>query len=145
MTKSSTSFSGLITIALLFLSFCSVDAAVFIIPDGDVSALKAAINTANTNNEDDTIELATNGTYTLTSVDNAGLYGANGLPIIATDASHRLTIQGNGANIQRSPADGTPQFRIFHIDIGADITISNLEITNGNYRIGLSRDRCGHL
>jgi predicted outer membrane repeat protein len=45
-----------------------------------------------------------------------------------------LTINGPGANlltVQRSTAGGTPEFRIFSIASGADVTISDLTIRNG--------------
>src|SRR5438552_1707656 len=87
-------------------------AATFTIADGDVAGLKAAINTANGNNDDDTINLAAGGAYTLTAVDNS-TKGPNGLPVIGADnaggAAHKLTINGNGATIQRSGAGSTPQ------------------------------------
>src|SRR5689334_5387729 len=73
-------------------------AATFTIADGDVAALITAINTGNLNGEDDTIELAANGNYTLTAVNNT----VNGLPIIGSDTSHKLVIEGNGATLQRS-------------------------------------------
>ncbi len=60
-------------------------AETFIIADGDVAALKAAIASANANGQDDTIDLALNGTYILASVDNF-FNGANGLPVIADDS-----------------------------------------------------------
>ena len=86
-------------------SVAAAQAAVFNIADGDVAGLKGAINTANSNGQDDTINLATNGTYTLTAVDNTD-NGANGLPRILEDlagqTSHSLTINGNGATLSRT-------------------------------------------
>src|SRR4051794_18186690 len=49
--------------------------ALFNIANGDVTALKAAIVTANSNGEDDIIALANGGLYTLTTAAS----GANGL------------------------------------------------------------------
>lgn len=86
------------------------DAAVFPVPNGDLTALKNAIKAANTNGEDDTIELATNGYYSLTIVDN----GENGLPPILSDNNSKLTIHGNGATIQRSDKEAKI-FRIFYV------------------------------
>jgi hypothetical protein len=43
-------------LALLFLCATHVPAAVFIIADGDVAGLINAINTANSNNEGNTID-----------------------------------------------------------------------------------------
>src|SRR5262245_2062821 len=69
------------------------DSAVFNIGPGDVAGLIDAINTANVNGEDNTINLAA-GIYTLTEIDNGpgGLLGANGLPVI----SGNITIRGQG-------------------------------------------------
>src|SRR5439155_11775330 len=101
----------------------------FNIANGDVAGLISAINTANSNNQDDTINLASNGDYVLTAPDN----GSNGLPVIGIDNAHNLTINGNGATIRRSSAVGTPEFRIFQMAIhfGNSVTISNLTISNG--------------
>ena len=52
--------------ALIFISANASQAAVFDIPNGDVLALKAALITANSNGQADTINLASGGTYTLT-------------------------------------------------------------------------------
>jgi predicted outer membrane repeat protein len=119
---------SLIGALCLLASRSDLQATTFNIANGDVTALKTAINTSNTNNQDDTIELAAGGTYTLTVRDNQ----INGLPHISPDGGKKLTIHGNGATVQRSNAGGTLTFRIFYIDSGADATISNLSIVNGN-------------
>jgi hypothetical protein len=107
-------------------------AATFNIADGDVTALINAINTANGNAEADTINLAAGGTYTLTAVDN-DTDGPNGLSSIADDgAGNGITINGNGATIQRSSAGGTPDFRILHVAPGGDLTLNDVTITNGD-------------
>src|SRR5437588_12145514 len=99
--------------AFVAVSLCrQASAATFNISDGDVPGLVAAINTSNANGADDTIELETHGTYTLTVVNN----GSNGLPVIGSDTSHKLTIHSNGATIQRSSAAA---FRILSIGSGA--------------------------
>ena len=49
----------LIPVMLLVLASAAAEAATFNIADGDVAGLKSAITTANSNNEDDTIDLAT--------------------------------------------------------------------------------------
>src|SRR6266550_2141447 len=117
---------------LVAISLCrQTSAAIFPIANGDVTALITAINTSNSNGEDDTIEFATNGTYTLTAINN----GTNGLPVIGSDGGHKLVIHGNGATLQRSTAGGTPAFRIFQIDTGADVTIDRLTIMNGNQNV----------
>ena len=69
--------------------------AVFTIADGDIFGLISAMNTAETNNEDDVINLATGGSYILTAVNNT-VGGENGLPPVTADNGHSLTINGNG-------------------------------------------------
>ena len=118
---------SLLGTALLFVSGHSY-AATFNIPNGNVTALKSAIITANGNGQEDTIELAGNGSYTLTARDNL----INGLPRIGPDGGKKLTIHGNGAAIQRSSAAGTPKFRIFYISSQANVTLSSLMIANGD-------------
>ena len=94
--------------ALVAISLCrQTSAAIFNINDGDVAALITAMTTSNVDGEDDTIELATNGTYTLTVINNGT---QNGLPQILSDTGHKLVIHGNGATLQRSTVLGTPAF-----------------------------------
>jgi len=119
--------------ALLFLGAARVPAAVFIIADGDVAGLKSAMVTAASNNEADTIFLATNGTYILTTVDNT-THGPSGLPVIGYDNDHAFVIAGNGSTIRRDP--GAPDFRIFTIynDLGNlvfEVSMDGLTISNG--------------
>ena len=90
--------------------FSPAQAAVFNIPAGDVEALIAAINTANGNNEDDTINLAA-GTYTLQVVNN-DTDGPNGLPSIRSG----ITVKGAGEERTSITRDaGAPPFRIVHV------------------------------
>jgi len=104
------------------------------VPDGDVAALIAALNTANAMSTQGTarqsssavVNLAANGTYTLTAVDNTDL-GGNGLPVI----TGTVTINGNGATIARSSAAETPIFRILRVRSGANLTLRDLTLTNG--------------
>jgi hypothetical protein len=119
---------GLIPIALvLMLSLWPEGAltATFNVSDGDVAGLIAAINTANANGVADTINLAPGGTYTLTAVNNAD----NGLPIITSE----ITINGNGATIERSSVAGTPDFRIIYIagPNAGDLTLNEVSIKGG--------------
>ncbi len=115
---------------LVAISLCRQTSAAIFNPN-DVASLIRAINTSNTNMEDDTIELATNSTYTLTVINN----DTNGLPVIGSDGGHKLVIHGNGATLQRSTTGGTPAFRIFQIGTGADVTIDRLTIMNGNQNV----------
>src|SRR5437016_690758 len=95
LVKTPSTFLAALVAALLCRH---ASAATFTIADGDVAALKMAIATANSNNADDTINLAANGHYMLTAADNT-TNGANGLPVITSDSGHKLTINGNGATI----------------------------------------------
>lgn len=99
----------------------------------DVPTLKSAINMANINAQDDIIEMA-NGIYTLTARDSF----LNGLPQLGADGGHKLTIHGNGATIQRVPAidDSAHRFRIFEIKSGANVTLTELTLNNGNLASG---------
>jgi hypothetical protein len=88
----------------------------FTVAAGDVATLIADINAANTNGATTptTINL-TAGTYTFTSANN-NTYGPNALPVITGD----ITINGNGAVLQRDPSLGqnTP-FRFFDVSGGS--------------------------
>ncbi len=88
--------------ACMTLSFAKpLDAGNFDIANGDVTALVNTISICQINNADDTINLAANGTYFLTRVDNTTV-GPSGLPVITGDnGQHSLTIHGNGATITR--------------------------------------------
>jgi len=108
-------------------------AATFDVACGDVygpSGLIAAIGTANGNGEDDVINLAAECVYTLLVQDN-DTDGPNGLPSILADGGHRVTINGNGATIQRSSDVGIPAFRILHVSSGANLTLNDLIVKNG--------------
>ena len=113
---------------LMLFAAGHLSAAVFTIDDHDVAGLIAAINAANTNGVADAINLATNGTYTLTAADNAS-NGGNGLPVILNDAlGPDLAIHGNGATIQRSA--NAPNFRF--LQINAAVTLDNITFKNGS-------------
>ncbi|MGH7801374.1 MAG: autotransporter domain-containing protein [Thermodesulfobacteriota bacterium] len=106
----------------------SVNSAVFNVPAGDVTALINAINMANGNGEDDTINLAA-GTYTLTAVNN-NTDGPNGLPSITSN----ITINGAGDSttiIERALGMNQPFFRIFHVAAAGNLTLDGLTITGG--------------
>lgn len=120
---------------LMALTLQTVRAAVFNIANGDVAALIAAINAANTNSEADIINLATNGTYNLTTVNNTivnpNIGGGNGLPAIInsfTGAGADITINGNGATIQRNMAG---DLRLLVISgSGTEVVINNVIFKN---------------
>src|SRR5215470_11137798 len=73
------------------------------------------------------------GPITLTAADPTD--ATSGLVI-----GKNLTITGPGANlltVERSSASGTPQFRMFTINVGVTVTISGLTVTNGHPPDGL--------
>ncbi|MHB8644304.1 MAG: choice-of-anchor Q domain-containing protein [Thermomicrobiales bacterium] len=100
----------------------SVRAAVNV-GNGDIIGLKMAIQAGGI------VNLAANGLYTLTTVDNADVTGPNGLPVIV--AGSNLTINGNGATIQRSTIIGTQRFRFFEVAAGATVQLNDLTLSNG--------------
>ena len=85
---------------------CAVDGA---------NGLAQAIGNANTNDEDDTINLNGSCTYVLSATLNIG-----------ADGGHSLTINGNGATIS-----GNNAVRVFNIAFGANVTLNGLTITQG--------------
>lgn len=117
-----------ISILIIFISITSriVNAAIFNIPSGNVNELINAINEANSNGEDDIIDLQS-GTYSLTAVNNDH-DGPNGLPSIPTN----ITIIGAGADttiIERD--ESAPSFRIFHLAATGNLTLYKLTAKNG--------------
>jgi hypothetical protein len=97
--------------------------AMFNVGAGDVAGLIAAINTANGNGQSNIINL-TASTYNLTAINNFW-YGPDGLPAISSN----LTINGNGATIQR--ANGVANFRLFYVSGGFDgLAAGNLNLNN---------------
>ena len=103
-------------------------AAAFTVACNDIAGLIAAINTANSNGEADTITLADNCTYALATADNTA-NGPSGLPAIAVDSGNLLTINGNGATLTRGTETN---FRFFYVLSGANLTLQNLSLTAGN-------------
>jgi hypothetical protein len=85
-----------------------------------VSALAAAMSSFSPG---DTLSLAPDCVYHLSQA----------LPVVSQD----LTVAGNGAMLERSYESGTPAFTILTISGGA-VTISNLEIRNGDNGITVS-------
>ncbi|WP_328726691.1 hypothetical protein [Streptomyces sp. NBC_00259] len=98
----------------------------------DTEALKNAIHAANTAGGG-TVQLARRCTYTLTTVDNTGLHGANGLPLITAPITLRA---GKNTVIERSAA--APAFRIFEVTGPAGAL--TLDGTNQGRRPGDHRD-----
>ncbi len=87
-----------------------------------------AIQLVNATPENDTIELANNCTYTLSSTSTF----ESGLPaILRASNSGSVTIEGNNSIIQRSEQNNTPFFRIVTVNFGGDLTLQDLTIRNG--------------
>ncbi len=116
-----------------FLLFLSVAALLGLIPRvqaanftvSTAAELIAAINTANGNNQDDTITLSADIALTIA---NDFTSGANGLPSILADGGNSLTIEGNNFTITRT---GAATFRLMHISPGAEVFINDLTMSNG--------------
>lgn len=123
-------FFVLISLLLFLLITQPALAQAISIPDGDVPALVAAIESANAAGGTHLIELAPGGFYDLTSPYDS----ENGLPPIARGVD--LTINGNGAFIRRQP--GAAQFRIFYVQNGwggvpeAVLTLNDMMIVGGS-------------
>src|SRR3954454_2197040 len=117
-------------VAALAFSVCACvsEAAIFTVPNGDVAGLANAITMANTNGQDDVINLAAEGTYTLVTFNNTET-GANGLPVVRTDGGHTITFNGSRTTITRP--FGASSFRIFQIAAGANVTMNGLIISGG--------------
>ena len=82
--------------------------AVFNIAAGDVAGLVAALNTANGNAQDDTINIAGGRFVFQTPADSFD--GGTALPVVESDGVNQtVTINGNGATFFRP--DGAPSFR----------------------------------
>jgi hypothetical protein len=95
----------------------------------DVEGLRAAINAANRDAEADVINLEAGCTYTVSDADNIGEpienvpsgLGSNAFPVIISP----ITINGNGATIQRSTVGGN--FRFFFVLNGAQYVMSGAD------------------
>jgi hypothetical protein len=87
-----------------------------------------------------TINLQKDTVYTLSQIDN-NLFGLgnNGLPVIATD----ITINGNGATIQRDSNNNTPNFRFFFVRNEGKLKLENLTLRNGSITGGKGNDGYG--
>jgi hypothetical protein len=74
------------------------------------------------------IRLTRGSVHTLTGVAAVnGLEGGSGLPSVTAE----VTVEGNGAVVERSPAPGTPPFRIFHVAPQGRLTLRDLTVHNG--------------
>jgi hypothetical protein len=118
-----------LTVTLLGLwAIKAVHAAEFFCSSGDVTCLIRAINKANQNGEENTINLAA-GTYTLTSLDNSpSSNSGNGLPRIVS----AMIINGESAETTIIERDsGAPAFRILDVDASGRLTLNGLTVRGG--------------
>jgi CSLREA domain-containing protein len=77
----------------------------------------------------DTIVLAAGATYTLSKDDDGGGHATDsGADNDDLDITSTITIQGNGATIERSTATG---FRIFHVLGTGNLTLQNVTVRDG--------------
>ena len=118
--------------------------AVFNIPAGDIVAFAAAINASNVNNQPDVINLAAGSTYTFPTPPFFG--GQEALPPVVRDFGNpvnSLTVNGNGATLQRSAAAGTPATlrAAAHSPLNTTITPSVTRIPTLDPAAALSRRR----
>lgn len=130
----------------LFTQLQFLRGATFNIANGDVAGLAAALYQSDHNLQDDTINLAANGTYILTSgsvADPNHSAGASGLYFrgdydFDQNRSYDLTINGNNATIMRSTAAGTANFRLMEIrnavpdSLTCHADINNVIFANGS-------------
>jgi len=87
------------------------------------SALIAAINAANSNGGG-RLELAGHCTYSLTSADNTGFAGSNGLPVVTS----KIVTKGHDSTIAANKTD----FRIFEVDgPNGNLTLDHVTLTGG--------------
>jgi choice-of-anchor C domain-containing protein len=103
--------------------------------DSGDGTLRWAIDQANQHTGADTINFAVSGTILLDSA-MADLSDSTG----ATD------VEGPGAanlTVSRNSATGTPEFRIFTVQAGADVTIAGLTISGGKLTVEVGADGGG--
>ncbi|MEW6185571.1 MAG: hypothetical protein AB1585_07520 [Thermodesulfobacteriota bacterium] len=120
-------WAKVLAVLLLVLMPVPVGQAATIIVPCDINELIKAINTANENAGAETLELATDCTYTATAIDNTGDRGTNAFPQITSD----ITINGHNTTIQRSSNSGTPQFRFFEVRPSGKLTLNHLTFIKG--------------
>ncbi len=116
-------------------NICSLNEAIFNAND-NTTGLVYDDCTPGTPNGADTIILSGNS-YVITYANDATFYGNTGLRRITSE----VTIQGNGATIERIPAPprvvpsgiiNDPYFRIIGVGSGASLTLDDVTISGGN-------------
>lgn len=99
------------------------------VTDGAVPrcSLRAALDAVNAAGGG-VIRLAPGSVHSLNRVAAVnGLEGGSGLPSVTTE----VTIEGNGALVERSPAPGTPPFRIVYVAPQGRLTLRDLTVRHG--------------
>ncbi len=112
-----------------------------VINDGQCTLIEAILS-ANTNQSsgnragecpagrgDDIIRLEQGVTYTVSTINNT-VDGPNGLPSITS----QITIEGQGATIERATGQGVANFRIFHVAASGNLTLTGVVVRNGSIR-----------
>jgi hypothetical protein len=131
-----------LTMCILLTSAVRIcTAAMYTCPAGDVACLIAALHTANSTPEPDTIQLAV-GTYTLTAPDKETSDGLNGLPVV----TGQLTITGvtaESSTIEWAP--GAPAFRLLQVSTSGALTLANTTLAENtsSLRGGAAEYPCG--
>ncbi len=121
-----------IALAMVAMSLAGVPVAqaatTVSIANGDVASLAAAFVAAN-GGSPQVLSLASGGDYVLTTAIYDQLnVNYSGLP----ELTGNVTIQGNGATIERSSATGTPAFGVLDVGPGGSLKLDNVTITGGN-------------
>jgi hypothetical protein len=115
--------------------------ATFNVANGDTAGLIAAINTSNTNNQDNYIYLTAHGTYTFNTVNNYW-FGPNALPPISNGPYYQTIIVGGGATLQRSST--APALRFFYVSGGlSGLQAGNLYLDSLTLSGGLAQGGAG--
>jgi len=106
-----------------------IQAATFDIPNGDIAAFNNALIAANNNGETDTLNLASNGNYTFTALNNSD-DGASASVVIRDEGlAVELMINGNGATLSR--ANNAPAMRLITAAPDVGLTLNNLTVQQG--------------
>lgn len=119
-------------VATLALAAAATEAALGAAPAGAAAAhvpcstaglITATVSVANSGG---TLTLAAGCHYTVSVRDNT-TDGGTGLPVI----TGAVTVNGNGATIERSAAAGTGPFRLLDVAHGGSLTVNNVTLRNG--------------
>ncbi|CAL9416547.1 hypothetical protein SUDANB105_01756 [Streptomyces sp. enrichment culture] len=92
------------------------------VPCNNITALRNAITASNASDEN--ITLAPFCTYTISTTVSPD----NGLPQVTGS----YTINGYNTTVRRSAAAGTPDFRVFDVEAGGDLTLNSIHVRGGN-------------